>query len=506
MGNEWDKKFFGCSKSNKNNSLSNKENSEFKRENIESSEENLDNIVIAKPAGSLSHAEEINSNAYGFNSYAEGLGTLASNSYSHAEGNVTMATGFASHAEGEGNTSSGEFSHAEGGGADPYGNSAPNLASGSSSHAEGVGTTASGFASHTEGGTEDITLYLGPVASGDFSHAEGQSTTASGEGAHAEGRQTTASGSGSHAEGFNTTASGKATHAEGHQTLSSGFASHAEGAGTFAIGHFSHSEGQSTTASGFASHAQGACTRARANFSHSEGVNTIVNPAHTGSSIMGQNGVTRFPFSWHLANGFVVGPPLNAAVIEGTTGNLYLDGTVVAPAAGDYAEMFETIDGNSIDAGYFVTLDGEGDKIRKAHAHDEYILGVVSARPAMIADASDLRWHNLFQTDDWGRVQYNEVIIPERRDEKGNVISPQVKKMEPILNPSYDPSQTYIPRRHRPEWVAVGIVGKLLVRDDGTCEPNGYCKPNDEGVATASRNGYRVMKRVGDNQIQIFIK
>ncbi|ETT47620.1 hypothetical protein MHI48_18045 [Paenibacillus sp. FSL H7-0942] len=27
----------------------------------------------------------------------------------------------------------------------------------------------------------------------------------------------------------------------------------------------------------------------------------------------------------------------------------------------------------------------------------------------------------------------------------------------------------------RPEWVAVGMMGKLLIRDDGTCRENGYC-------------------------------
>ena len=27
----------------------------------------------------------------------------------------------------------------------------------------------------------------------------------------------------------------------------------------------------------------------------------------------------------------------------------------------------------------------------------------------------------------------------------------------------------------RPEWVAVGMMGKLLIRDDGTSRENGYC-------------------------------
>lgn len=83
---------------------------------------------------------------------------------------------------------------------------------------------------------------------------------------------------------------------------------------------------------------------------------------------------------------------------------------------------------------------------------------------------------------------------------------PEFTKTEPILNPEWDASQEYIPRLQRPEWVVVGLVGKLLIRDDGTCQPKGYCKPNDEGIATASAEGYRVMKRTGANQILIFVK
>ncbi|WP_280513972.1 peptidase G2 autoproteolytic cleavage domain-containing protein [Ruminiclostridium herbifermentans] len=76
----------------------------------------------------------------------------------------------------------------------------------------------------------------------------------------------------------------------------------------------------------------------------------------------------------------------------------------------------------------------------------------------------------------------------------------------PILNPDWDPSQEYIPREKRKEWSAVGMMGKLLVRDDGTCQVNGFCKPNNAGIATTAPNGYRVMKRVCENIIQILVK
>ncbi|OAS84626.1 hypothetical protein A6K24_25105 [Metabacillus litoralis] len=53
--------------------------------------------------------------------------------------------------------------------------------------------------------------------------------------------------------------------------------------------------------------------------------------------------------------------------------------------------------------------------------------------------------------------------------------------------------------------VPVGLVGKLLVRDDGTAIVNGYCKPNKEGIATVAEHGYRVMKRTGPNQVFVLV-
>ncbi|MCM3197183.1 peptidase G2 autoproteolytic cleavage domain-containing protein, partial [Priestia megaterium] len=434
-----------------------------------------------------------NTTATGVNAHAEGQFTNANAPNAHAEGFQTAANGFASHTEGSGAIANGDFSHAEGGGT---------TASGPASHAEGQFTTASGTVSHAEGS--------GTTANGIVSHAEGSGTTASGLASHAEGRETRTFGENSHAEGFQTTTGnigdptqGTNAHAEGENTTASGRASHAEGSTTIASGSASHAEGASTIASGSISHTEGLATRADAFISHAEGLNTIVDVAHDGAHIMGQNGTTRFPFSWHLANGLMVGPTLNSAVIEGLTGNLYLDGTVMSPNAADYAEMFETFDGNSIEVGYFVTFDGASDKIRKANANDEYILGVISSTPAMIADTSDLRWHNLFVKDEWGKIQYHEVVVPEIKDNDGNVIQPSFTKTEPILNPEWDSSQEYIPRLQRDEWVPVGLVGKLLIRDDCTCQAGSYCKPNDEGIATASNTGYRVMKRTGPNQVLV---
>lgn len=151
----------------------------------------------------------------------------------------------------------------------------------------------------------------------------------------------------------------------------------------------------------------------------------------------------------------------------------------------DYAEYFEWQDQNPAGedrAGLFVTLDGE--QIRIASEVD-YILGVVSKNPSIIGNADEDYYHK------WIRDEYGAPVI-----ENGSF----------VLNPAYDPAQKYIHRKDRPEWDAVGMVGVVPVRDDGTCQVNGYCECTSGGIATAAETGYRVVKRINQNLIKIVLK
>lgn len=169
-------------------------------------------------------------------------------------------------------------------------------------------------------------------------------------------------------------------------------------------------------------------------------------------------------------------------------GNIY--GTKAFNATGaDYAEMFEWQDGNPNNEdrrGLFVTLDGE--EIRLANAEDDFIFGVVSACPSVVGDN---------YADDWKGKYKRDVFGEKIRDENGSW----------VLNPDYDPEQdtSYIPRDQRKEWAAVGMMGKLVVCDDGTCQVNGYCFPGKNGIATKSDTGFRVMKRLDKNHIRILV-
>lgn len=196
----------------------------------------------------------------------------------------------------------------------------------------------------------------------------------------------------------------------------------------------------------------------------------------------------------------------NALTVD-KTGNLAIAGTM-SSAGADYAEFFEWKDGNpeaEDRVGYIVALDGN--KIILANEGD-YILGVVSGTATVLGDNPEWNWAKRWVTDDFGRIQYEDKVIHHEAEERNGETIPAWDETikAPVVNPDYDPDQEYTKRADRPEWSAVGMMGKLYVRDDGTCQVNGFAKPIN-GVATASTSGtMRVIERVSDNVIRVVIK
>ena len=112
----------------------------------------------------------------------------------------------------------------------------------------------------------------------------------------------------------------------------------------------------------------------------------------------------------------------------------------------------------------------------------------------------------MYKKDVFGENVVEIVEIPEHTDEETGKTVPARTEKRFVLNPDYDPEQKYVSREERPEWAAVGVVGKLVVVDDGTCEPNGYCAPSQNGIATAAETGYRVLSRIDSTHIKILVR
>ena len=181
-------------------------------------------------------------------------------------------------------------------------------------------------------------------------------------------------------------------------------------------------------------------------------------------------------------------------------GNGYCDGSWSGNGA-DYAEYFEWEDGNPANEdrrGVAVTL--VGDKVRAATA-DDTVIGVVSTNPVVVGDAQWDSWRNKYLHDDYGSYILEDVELVSWSETKplltedGDPVlvedDPQsetidhsyhvaslpdgvtppddaeyVMSAERVLNPDWDEDlkEAYVSREDRPEWVTIGLVGKLRVR------------------------------------------
>ena len=97
--------------------------------------------------------------------------------------------------------------------------------------------------------------------------------------------------------------------------------------------------------------------------------------------------------------------------------------------------------------------------------------------------------------------------VPEELAPDGTVLIPARVEHRQRLNPDYDGTQPYIPRTQRPEWDAVGLLGKLVAVDDGSCQVNGWAAVGENGIAaySAQQTKYRVVARLDETHIRILI-
>jgi hypothetical protein len=203
-------------------------------------------------------------------------------------------------------------------------------------------------------------------------------------------------------------------------------------------------------------------------------------------------------------------------------GNGYADGTWNNNGA-DYAEYFESANGQALTLGATVVLDGN--KVREATEQDpaSAVIGVVrpkepSKASMVVGNTAWNKWANKYLTDDFDRyimedhdvVEWEEQVLEKKAteaieavvDEDGNEVSPAIPAQEATyktikhsyeshnipegitvpeyatvkthddkgnkfqhykLNPAWDKDSEYTPREQRPEWNIIGLVGQVKV-------------------------------------------
>ena len=171
-------------------------------------------------------------------------------------------------------------------------------------------------------------------------------------------------------------------------------------------------------------------------------------------------------------------------------GNGYADGTWNNNGA-DYAEFFESANGQALTLGATVVLDGN--KVREATEQDPAtsIIGVVrpkepSKASMVVGNTAWNKWANKYLTDDFDRyiMEDHDVVewtdadgkehsymshnipagitvpsdaVTKTHDDKGN------KFQHYKLNPAWDKDAEYVNRENRPEWNIIGLLGQVKI-------------------------------------------
>lgn len=340
---------------------------------------------------------------------------------------------------------------------------------------------------HIEGSSNKVESVQGSNGIAGYNHIEGLSNTIRGGKSHIDGQNNTIGHSAECA-----TISGRGN------TIPNGVRQQNPQTGIYQtiVGSYAHLSGYANTTTGECSSVEGKSNNAYVPAQHVQGKYSINDVEGLYADIIG-NGTANSDTD-----------RANAYTLD-WSGNATFAGTVTSSGA-DYAEYFEWLDGNPEEedrVGYIVKLNGN--KIEFANADDD-ILGIISGTMTVLGDNAEWYWQGKYLTDDFGRVIY------EDKAEWGTFINPETQEEEkciigvfpaPKLNPNYDADMPYENRKVRPEWDAVGMMGKLYVRDDGTAQVNGYVTANN-GIATASgtRTNMRVMERVSENIIRVCLK
>lgn len=479
-------------------------------------------------SGYASHTEGVNTNASGTGAHAQGDSTLASGFAAHAQGGETIAGGDFAHAEGGQTIAQGSSSHAEGTFSQALGSSShaqggSTIASGTFAHAQGFLSVSSGLFSHAQGSS---------LSSGQGSHSEGVNTGALETAAHAEGQGCTASAFAAHAQGFGTVASGPASHAQGRNTTASGIISTAQGDNTVASGVLSVAEGSNTISDLNGTHVLGILGWAAPGTSGSTGIggnggeyswqlaggsSTPLAPGD-GISVIARTAIFGTPqpvgeiitdyftsasadyaeyFEWADGNpqheprvGYFVG--LTGEKITLASDNTTVIGVTsrTSNLIGDAAELGWVGTRATTPEGILILEENYSLPLREvARQHQINYTSTHTSKDEIIADllaelersirATCAQQKNILHLSKINATVLDGLTLEEYITLRRTQFYQDAQAVQPVQviknSPAYRPELPYVPRSRRPEWIPVGMLGKVYVHDNGACIVGGRC-------------------------------
>ena len=161
--------------------------------------------------------------------------------------------------------------------------------------------------------------------------------------------------------------------------------------------------------------------------------------------------------------------------------DLHVDGDIYADSYNDFAEYFEAtkeFSKEKMPLGTTVVLENE--KIRPAKKGEQPV-GVISQTAGFILGSQTMNWKGKYIRDDMGRYETEDVERWYLKNKEGKVKDrdysrkrkpPKLKKGEKLkrrmktirkISKDFNENKEYIPRKKRPEWNVVGLLGKCRI-------------------------------------------
>ena len=182
-----------------------------------------------------------------------------------------------------------------------------------------------------------------------------------------------------------------------------------------------------------------------------------------------------------------------------------------------FTEMYEweTPPEHTLNGRFVEFSSDKPSKIKLAQSNAAF--GVTTVCSVCTSD-NPTHWQGKNIANEYGDVYVKKKTVVEGHKtyddkEEMNYIRTSTKmKYVPIIHPLYDEDIKYVMRTNRIEWANVCILGKCIVKDDGTCNAGDYCTVNinDPGTATKatadSQNKWYVISRISETTIMILMK
>lgn len=208
-------------------------------------------------------------------------------------------------------------------------------------------------------------------------------------------------------------------------------------------------------------------------------------------TIISSKGV-QAPGNYQTVFGYGDGEPSKANVkvnINSFNGTIKATGAITGSSSlTDFAEYFETENGEKLEDGTVVTLQKGFVKI--AEENDD-IIGAISGTAGIILGENTYHHKNKYLKTKFGAVITEK--IEKINDADGEKIVTIIE--QPIINPEYNEALElmYQAREHRQEWNVVGLKGQLLIKVAQSVCVDDYIKTAVNGIGVKGESGWKVM-------------